>query len=187
MRAIITIVIGSIVVGYSLYNQRVYLFNPSPDDVCRKVYSANPFPESLRIAEFIRNNTGPNDTVVVIGSEPQIYFYSGRRSAPSYIYMYSLMEPGPFAKSMQQEMIAQIEAAKPEFMVFVRVTTSWLVQPNSTQDIFNWFEPYVNNFYKLVGVVDIPSSGQAVYYWNSRAKNPSPESQFWVAVFKRRE
>jgi hypothetical protein len=97
------------------------------------------------------------------------------------------MEPTQAAGKMQQEMITQIETAKPAFMVFVRVTTSWIIRPNSTQDIFNWFEPYVNNFYKLVGVVNIPSSGQTVYYWNSQAKNPSPESQFWVAVFKRRE
>jgi hypothetical protein len=125
--------------------------------------------------------------VAVVGSEPQIYFYSGRRSATSYIYTYPLMEPTQAAGKMQQEMITQIETAKPAFMVFVRVTTSWLVQPNSTQDIFNWFEPYVSNFYKLVGVADIQPSGQTVYYWNNNAKNPSPESQFWVAVFKRQE
>ncbi len=92
MRVVITGVIGLGVVGYSLYQQRVYLFDNSPDDVCRMVYGANPFPESLRIAEFIRNNSRPDDTVAVIGSEPQIYFYSGRRSATSYIYMYPLME-----------------------------------------------------------------------------------------------
>ena len=187
LRVIVTIVIGSIVVGYSLYDQRVYLFDNSPDVVCRMVYGANPFPESLRIAEFIRNNTGPNDTVAVVGSEPQIYFYSGRRSATSYIYTYPLMEPTQAAGKMQQEMITQIETAKPAFMVFVRVSTSWLIQPNFKQDIFNWFESYVSNFYKLVGVADIQPSGQTIYYWNSRAKNPSPESQFWVAVFKRQE
>jgi 4-amino-4-deoxy-L-arabinose transferase-like glycosyltransferase len=187
LRVIVTIVIGSIVVGYSLYNQRVYLFDNSPDVVCQMVYGVNPFPESLRIAEFIRNNTGPNDTVAVVGSEPQIYFYSGRRSATSYIYTYPLMEPTQAAGKMQQEMITQIETAKPAFMVFVRVSTSWLVQPNSKQDIFNWFESYVSNFYKLVGVADIQPSGQTVYYWNNNAKNPSPESQFWVAVLKRRE
>jgi hypothetical protein len=186
-RVVITGAIGFGIVGYSLYQEREYLFELSPEDVCRKVYGANPFPESLQIAEFIRNNTGPNDTVAVVGSEPQIYFYSGRRSATSYIYTYPLMEPTQAAGKMQQEMITQIETAKPAFMVFVRVTTSWLVQPNSTQDIFNWFEPYVSNFYKLVGVADIQPSGQTVYYWNNNAKNPSPESQFWVAVFKRQE
>jgi hypothetical protein len=187
LRVIMTAAIGLGVAGYSLYTMRGYIFYLSPEDVCRKVYGANPFPESLRIAEFIRNNSDANDTVAVIGSEPQIYFYSGRRSATSYIYTYPLMEPTKAAGKMQQEMITQIETAKPAFLVLVRVSTSWIVQPGSKQDIFKWVDPYINNFYNMVGVIDIPSSGQANYYWNSQVENRIPESNFWVMVFKRRE
>ena len=73
------------------------------------------------------------------------------------------------------------------FMVLIRVSTSWVTQPNSKQDLFKWFDPYVNHFYKTVGVVDIPLSGQANYYWNSQAEDRMPESNFWVMVFKRQE
>jgi len=187
LRVFIIGVIGLGAVGYTLYQQRAYLFDNSPEAVCRMVYGPNPFPESLRIAEFIRNNTSPNDTVAVIGSEPQICFYSGRRSATSYIYMYPLMEPCPFASSMQQEMITQIETAKPAFMVLVRVSISWLVQPNSTLDIFKWFDSYSRSYYDLTGIIEIPVASSAVYYWNNNAKNQSPKSKFWVAVYKRLE
>jgi len=182
-------IIGAIsvgVVGYSLYQQRAYLFDNSPEAVCRMVYGSNPFPESLRIAEFIRQNSRPDDTVAVIGSEPQIYFYSGRRSATSYIYMYPLMEPGPFASSMQQEMITQIEAAKPEFMVYVNVNISWLWKPSSDKTIFKWFDSYRVQFYDIVGAATILSSEQTVYRWDEQAVNYTPASEFWVAVFKRR-
>jgi hypothetical protein len=185
-RVIITIVIGSIVVGYSLYNQRLYLFNLSPDDVCRKVYGSNPFPESLRIAEFIRNNTGPNDTVAVVGSEPQIYFYSGRRSATHYIYMYPLMEAHNYAAEMQKEMINEIENARPELLVLVNVDMSWLTKPNSDKLIFKWFDSYRLQFYDIAGAVNILPSGQTVYRWNEQAANYTPASRCWVAVFKRR-
>lgn len=187
LRVFIIGVIGLGVVGYSLYQQQEYLFELSPDDVCRKVYGVNPFPESLRIAEFIRDNSRPDDTVAVIGSEPQIYFYSGRRSATSYIYMYPLMDTNSYARRMQQEMISQIEKARPKFMVFVKVSTSWLPRPGSPQDIFDWFEPYAKNSYDTVGIIDIPLSGNAAYYWNNLAKNQSPASEYWIAVFKRRE
>ena len=187
LRVIMTAAIGMGVFGYSVYSLREYLFYLSPEDVCRKVYITNPFLESLRIAEFIRNNSDANDTVAVVGSEPQIYFYSERRSATSYIYTYPLMEPTEAAGKMQQEMITQIETAKPAFMVLIRVSTSWVTQPNSKQDLFKWFDPYVNHFYKTVGVVDIPLSGPANYYWNSQAEDRMPESNFWVMVFKRQE
>jgi 4-amino-4-deoxy-L-arabinose transferase-like glycosyltransferase len=186
LRVIVTGVVGLAVIGYTLYDQRGYLFNLSPDDVCREVYGANPFPQSLPIADFIRNNSDQNDTVAVFGSEPQIYFYSGRRSITPYIYMYPLMEPNPFAENMQKEIIAQVETVKPDFIILVRVSTSWSVLPESKTLIFEWLTRYIEDSYETVGLIDIPPSGHAVYYWRNMANNRTPVSPFWVAVFKRR-
>lgn len=58
-------------------------------------YGLNPFPESLEIGRFIRENSAENDRIAVIGSEPQIYFYSDRRAATGHIYTYALMEDLP--------------------------------------------------------------------------------------------
>jgi hypothetical protein len=185
-RVILTVVIGLAVAGFSLYQQRVHLFDNPPEVVCRMMYGANPFPESLRIAEFIRENSRSEDTVAVIGSEPQIYFYSGRRAATHYIYMYPLMETHDYAGEMQKEMIQEIESAKPEFMVFVDVSTSWLAGPDSRRDIFTWFFPYVNTFYNAVGIIEVPSSGRANYYWNDQAAGRKLASPYWVAVFQRK-
>jgi 4-amino-4-deoxy-L-arabinose transferase-like glycosyltransferase len=188
LRVFIIGAIGLGAVGYSLYQQRAYLFDNPPDVVCRTVYGTNPFPESLRIAEFIRNNTGPNDTVAVVGSEPQIYFYSGRRSATRYIYMYPLMETHNYAAEMQKEMINDIENARPELLILVNVgiNMSWLIEPNSSKLIFKWFDSYRLQFYDITGAVSILPSGQAVYRWNEQMANYTPVSGRWVAVFKRR-
>jgi hypothetical protein len=96
------------------------------------------------------------------------------------------MEPGPFARKMQDEMIAQIETAKPEFVVFVNVSLSWLADPASDKTIFKWFESYCPQFYDLAGVVNIVSYGQTVYRWDEQAVNYTPASEFWVSIFKRR-
>jgi len=78
----------------------------------------------------------------VVGSEPQIYFYARRRAATGYVYTYALMEPQPYAASMQHHMIQEIEAHNPRFVVFVRVPPSWLMTPNSDETIFQWFDEY---------------------------------------------
>ena len=98
----------------------------TPDRFSRAVYGANPFPESVKIAEYLKNNTRPGDRVAVLGSEPQICFYAHRRSATEHIYMYGLMESQPLALHMQEEMIAQVEKSEPPFLVLVMVSTSWL-------------------------------------------------------------
>ena len=186
MRIVITSMIGLAIIGYTVYDQREYLFTFSAEDICRKAYGVNPFHGSLSIGEYINKNSDQNDTVAVLGSEPQICFYAMRRSATSYIYMYPLMESNPQAQRMQLDMISQIEKAKPKIMVFAAVNTSWLNRPGSPQDIFNWSETYINDSYDKVGLIDIPKSGRDIYYWDDMAKNKSPESKYWVAVFKRR-
>ena len=96
------------VVGTYVVHERDYLFSQTPRDLSRTRYGSNPFVESVEIARYIREKTVPRDRIAVLGSEPEIYFYAGRKSATGYIYTYPLMEPQPYASRMQDEMI-QIE------------------------------------------------------------------------------
>jgi hypothetical protein len=122
----------------------------------------------------------------VLGSEPQIYFYSGRRSATGFIYTYGLMENHPYARRMQQEMIAEIEAVKPKFLVFVKVPTSWLARPDSDMTIFSWLDEYRQQYYQLAGVVDIGWPRETEYRWGLEALRYRPRFQYGIAVFVRR-
>jgi hypothetical protein len=123
-------------------------FSLAPNEVSRRIYGTNPFPESLQVAEHIRGQSTERDRIAVLGSEPQIYFYSGRRSATGYIYTYALMERHEFALDMQKEMAAQIESARPAFIVFVGVPTSWLVRADSPRFIFEWARDYLAAHYR---------------------------------------
>src|SRR5206468_5072833 len=82
-----------------LWHKKLF-FEVSPVEACEMIYSENPFLESVRIAEYVREHTGPDDTIAVLGSEPEIYFYAQRHSATGYIYTYSLMEPQKYAQQM---------------------------------------------------------------------------------------
>lgn len=187
LRLATTGAIGLIVIGYTLYDQRECLFELSPEDVCREVYSGNPFSESLQIAKYIRDNSRPDATIAVIGSEPQICFYSDRRSATKYIYTYPLMEPQPYAMQMQEEMIAQVETANPQFAVFVNVPMSWMTRPDSVKKIFEWFDSYLFARYEIVGIADILVNRPTIWRWNNQAANYEPVSRVSVIVLKRKQ
>ena len=179
-------VLAAIALVQPLWASRAVLWELPPAQVSRAIYGRNPFPESIEIARYIRARTGPDDRVAVVGSEPQIYFYAGRRSATGYIYTYPLMELHPYASRMQQEMIREIEAAAPKYLVFVSATRSWLVKPQSDTTIFQWFEAYQRNF-KRVGVIDVLPRQETVYAWDDQAAGYTPRSDVWLAVFERRD
>jgi hypothetical protein len=146
----------------------------------------NPFPESLQIARYLREHTTANDTIAVVGSEPEIYFYAGRTAATSYIYMYGLMENQPFADAMQAEMIRQIEKTRPKYIVMVNTPASWLRSQNSSDLILRWAAGYLPAEYVSVGIIDILSLTETVFLWDSQVTGYSPESVSSVIVYKRK-
>lgn len=182
---IILMVSVLVVLVFTMHKQRDFLFVMSPAMASRTTYGYNPFPESLEIARYIKENSTKNDRIAVIGSEPQIYFYSNRRSATGHIYTYALMGKHSYALKMQQEMIRQIESARPKFLVFVNVDKSWLIRQKSENLIFEWFKQYQQEYYTPVGIIDIISEKQTIYRWGEEALQYSPRSKYWLVVLQR--
>ncbi len=137
-------------------------FVKTPVQIARALYGNDPLPESEIIAKYIHDNSTPDTRVAVLGSEPEIYFLARRHSATGYIYTYGLLEEQPFARQMQDEMIREIGANPPEFIVFADNLLSWGRERDPSQKIFNWWNSYQTN-YTLVGMADIISSTQTVY------------------------
>jgi 4-amino-4-deoxy-L-arabinose transferase-like glycosyltransferase len=182
----LSVVLLAIAVLMGVIKQKGYLFEKDPKILSREIYGLNPFPESLKISEFIKSRTQKNDRIVVFGSEPQIYFYSARRSATGYIYTYNLMEKHAQSLNMQKEMAAEIIASDPKFFVFVNVSTSWLRRKDSERYIFGWANSYLKNRFELVGVVDIISPVQTIYKWDSEVKNYKIRSQNSILLFEKK-
>jgi hypothetical protein len=140
-----------------LLDKKIFFEVPS-NQACGLIYPDNPFLESVRIGTYMREHTEPGDTIAVLGSEPEIYFYSHRHSATGYIYTYGLMEPQKYAHQMQQEMIREIEAARPKYLISVAMNYSWLRRPDSAEAIFNWANEYIAENYTAAGFVNITTT-----------------------------
>jgi hypothetical protein len=168
----------------SVVQQSDFFFRADPVTLSRRLYPTNPFAEAVQIGDFIKSHSAAADRVAVIGSEPEIYFYSDRLSATGYIYMYPLMETQPFASTMQQEMISEIETAQPRFVVFVDTTLSWLRREKSDMTIFRWSDEYLRKQYRVVEVADMLKEGTQ-YHWDD-AETYSPRSPYRVYVFDRK-
>jgi Dolichyl-phosphate-mannose-protein mannosyltransferase len=166
-----------------LLPQAAFLFRMDPQTACRSLYGFNPFPEAIPVANYIRLHSSAGSTVAVLGSEPEIYFYSGRHSATGYIYTYALMEPQPYASRMQRQMAREIEAASPAFIVFVAVPSSWLARAGSDRFILDWSKQYIHEHYELVGIADILPETQ--YRWGSGARTYQRRSQFGIEVYEK--
>jgi hypothetical protein len=136
----------------ALYGHRKFLFQMGPIEVDERMHPGDRFAEAVTVADYIQRHSSPQDRVAILGSEPEIYFYSHRHSASGYIYMYGMMEDQPFALKMQADMIEQVESARPRFMVYVGSEHSWgwAMRDAKTRDLFAWMQRYLGTNYTLV-------------------------------------
>ncbi|MFN2542060.1 MAG: ArnT family glycosyltransferase [Chthoniobacterales bacterium] len=173
------------VAAVSIWQQKDFFFRLSPAAASRAAYGLNPFPEGIRVAEFLRQRSTPDDKIAVIGSEPEIYFYAHRHSATGYIYTYALMEPQPYAAQMQREMIREIEAARPKYFVLIGFGYSWMKRVDSDATIFDWFNRYADANLRGIGLVNVISPDRTDYHL-PYAGEPVQLSPNYILIFERK-
>jgi hypothetical protein len=171
--------------AFLVFAQRDLFFLLSPIEASHTIYAGNPFPETIKVAEYVRDHTDPSDTIAVGGSEPEIYFYSHRHSATGYIYTYPLMEPQKYARQMQSEMIHEIESAKPKYLISVTIDTSWLHSPRSENMIFDWAQRYIADNCLAVGFVNIIAPDRVEYYFDGIPQQV-PELGEFILIYQRK-
>ncbi len=175
--------------AFFIATQRQIWFRFSPSAACHAIYGENPFPEALEIARFIEDRAPKGQTIAILGSEPEIFFYAHRHSATGYIYTYDLVQLQKYALAMQQEMMRQIQDARPAFVLKVNIDMSWRIfpqveAPDATIPLLWWARDFVKRDYQLVGVVKVYGD-HADFLWNP--KDTPRDSSGDVLIYERKD
>lgn len=163
-----------------------YYFKPNYELILRQVYGNNPFPEAMEIGNWINQNSNPEDNIVLIGSEPQIYFYTKKKSPSRHAYFTSVVNNVPMHKEWQREFARDTEKAKPRYLIFFNHPFSLLVQPNTDKYIFDWVNKFVSENYQIIGLVDMIEGQHSTYVWKEQLSNYKPISQNLIYIYERR-
>src|ERR1043166_1317164 len=144
------------------------------------------FEAAPALASYMSNHSPSSSRIAVFGSEPEIYFYAHRRAASGYIYTYDITSEAAHAGEMKQQMLREVEAAQPEFVVDVHEQFSWSVSFSpEPQRIHHWLEQYLESGnYRPVAVAE-NVKGHIVFHWDSDAAGYSPISESYVRVYQR--
>lgn len=152
-----------------------FFFIETPTQASRTLYGSEPFPEAIEIGRYLRAHSGPDDRIAVLGAEPEIFFYSHRRSATGYIYFYGVWEDSTVTERMTKEMVREIETAQPRYIIVE------FIPPR----LMEWARGYLNKGYVLVGRIDIVSDDITEYYWDEKARAPGTAPAHTLVVLKR--
>lgn len=153
--------------------------------ILRQVYGENPFPECVEIARFLRERCKPEDQFIVVGSEPQIYVYTGKDCPSRHAYFAAIVNNVPEHKAWQREFASDIEKSRPRFIIFFNHRISLLVQPNTDNYIFTWLNDYVGKNYHLVGLADMISGMPTQYVYDAALQQYKVSGQHQIYIYER--
>lgn len=164
----------------------------TPSAISRAIYGLNPFPESLEIGKYIRRTSGPGDRVYIVGSEPQILFYAGRPSATRYIFFYPLTGNYPGALERQRGVAAEVEAARPLYVVWSNIATSLRASEDTEVFLFVQTKAMLDRDYRLEFVAH-PVKGQERFDFLygvearrlMRRVRERADAATWIALYRR--
>jgi hypothetical protein len=108
------------------------------------------------------------------------------RDEGEYVYSGQLILDGVPPYRLAYKMIAEVEAARPEYAVEVATPCSWLVGPDSERKLLAWARAFLRRHYVLIGVADILSPTETRFVWDAEVRRYRPRSYWFVNVFRRR-
>lgn len=179
------------VVFIPLFYDSAILSSKDLNGSSHKIYGLNPFPEAVTIAEHLKTKMKSNETLAILGSEPEIYFYLKKPGSIKYIYMYPLMEEHPYVFKMQDELRTQLDMIKPDYIIFAHAFSSWFiysVPPTISQPFFDWLYPFLGKNYSVVGMITIDPENSSAFLFGDRAALyvPSDPKDYYIQIYKKK-
>ena len=165
---------------------RDYFLESSPDLISRRIFGANPFPESEEISQYLALHTSPQDEIFIFGSEPQILLQAKRKSASPFVMIYPLMREYSRYQEFQERVWQDIVNNSPAYILVVNIPTSTLWDGRADLTIRERLGELIQTRYELEAVMPVrPPKGQLVVL--ARGEAPGPEitnNEFNIYVYR---
>jgi hypothetical protein len=183
LRPILILAFISAVVSVPIDANRRY-FTLSPQELSYTMYSGNPFIEAKEAGKFIEKNSMQNDKVFILGSEPEILFYSNRESASKYIFVYPLTMPYSDALQKQREVVSEIARGNPLYILYVNFPMSIGYGKGAPMYLFEVVSKMIETRYVFSGA--FYTQGPVPMFLSARNGAPANMKNPAIYIFKRK-
>lgn len=109
-----------------------------------------PFAGAPEIAAFVGRRTMPEDRILVVGSEPEIYVYADRRPATRLVFTYPITGPYPYARRLLDEFLSDLRRREPRIVVVMMPGHSRTEFPGLDRDLMDGVRGELAVHYALV-------------------------------------
>ena len=164
------------------FNQNYY-FSSGLSRPITKLYRNNPFEAIREMSFYLKSKMTDKDKLLVLGSEPQVYLYSGKNAPLPHVYSALLMRNNPKNVESREEIMKYLQQERPNYVFFNLFPFSWMIQDGDDDALYRQSFVYMVNNYEVIASYDI-AANQYKYADQGQTSDAYKANQ--LLVFKRR-
>lgn len=171
---LIPLLLFTLVIIIHFAKNKDYYSGNTEEETIYNAYGENPFNEAKLIGAFLKPNCSKQDKIALIGSEPELYVYTGLNSATRHDYFSYLMSDTTLTTQVgkwQREYFDDLIKNKPKFVVFNYNKTSLNATSKSDMRILGNCMNYLNATYTCIAWIDLKTPFQPQYFYGEQSKN----------------
>ena len=164
------------------FHRAYYFFKDKSEDVS-KLYKNNPFGPIRKLSSYAGELMKEDETIMMLGSEPQAYLYADRMAPTKHIFMSMISKHDEKSKAFITETMNDLENNTPTYILFNFFSYSWALNEKSNDTLYVSAYKYVVNHYTPVAAFNMNTSSY-LYAGNGDLIQPTVANQ--VILFKRK-
>lgn len=162
-----------------------YFFRPDYAQILEKCYPWNGFAEAKAVSRELKKRLKPGERVAILGSEPQINYYTDTEHCSPQLYMYPVIREHKRKAQFQQQFLRNLAECDAEYVVLTASEASWMPgfaeSPFFKRDIF----PRITERYELIGRANIGQVPMNIV-WDEALKTHNPPKCPPMFVFRKK-
>jgi hypothetical protein len=162
-----------------------YFFKPNYPQILEKCYPWNGFAEAKAVSMELKKRLKPGERIAILGSEPEINYYTGTEHCSPQLYMYPVIREHKLKQQFQQQFLRNLAECDAKYVVLTASEASWMPgfaeTPFFKRDIF----PKISERYDLIGRANIGQVPMNIV-WDEALKTHNPPKCPPMFVFRRK-
>ncbi len=162
--------------------KRAYYFEAETTPDILKLYRNNPFEAIRKLSTYAGSLMKDNETIMMCGSEPQVYLYAGKAAPTRHVFMSMLTKHTEKTDAFVDEAMHDLQDKKPDYVLYNLFPYSWSMTESSNDLLYSSSFAVVTREY--IPVASYNMNNQQYIYASDGVIDPKIINQ--VILFKRK-
>ncbi len=169
------------ILGEAVMHRSYYFEAETTPDIV-KLYRNNPFEAIRKLSTYATSLMKDNETIMMCGSEPQVYLYAGKPAPTRHVFMSMLTKHTEKTDAFVEEALSDLQDKKPDYVLYNLFPYSWSMTESSNDVLYTSSFAIVAREYVPVAAFNM--NDQKYTYLGDGVIDPKIINQ--VILFKRK-